>query len=59
MNSIFFCSIMHAFGGFQGEMLKTFLQYTLGKSVLLVSNAVKHCTYLYIHLSFTDSCNGK
>ena len=44
---------MHAFGGFQGEMFKTFLQYTIGKSILLVSNAVKHPTYR--HLSFTDS----
>ena len=32
---------MHAFGGFQGEMLKTFLQYTLGKSILFASNVVK------------------
>lgn len=42
MNNYYFCSIMYAFGGFQGQMFKTFLQYTLGKSILFVSNTVKH-----------------
>lgn len=42
MNNYYFCSIMYAFGGFQGQMFKTFLQYTLGKCILFVSNTVKH-----------------
>ena len=49
---------MHAFGGFQGQMLKTFLQYTLGKSILFASNVVKQTSLIARYLLLVDFLCG-